>query len=90
MIEKDLERITRIVNSGVDDFAVARTGSGAKGGGGFDDHDVSALKRQLPGHCDSHHPRSDHHTVRRFSRGCAACSDHICEIHRENPSSPIS
>ena len=44
-MRRDLERVTRVVNSGVDDFAVARTGAGAKGGGEFDDHDFSALER---------------------------------------------
>lgn len=85
-MRRDLERVTRVVNSGVDDFAVARTGAGAKGGGEFDDHDFSALERQLPGHCDSNHPRPNHHAVHRFPRHCSLYSDPAREILGGNPS----
>ena len=89
-LKRDLERVTRVVNSGMDDFAVAGTGAGAESGSGFDDHDFSALERQLSGHRDSHRPRPNHHAVQRFPRRFSLYSHPARQILGGNPSPRLS
>lgn len=65
---QDLERIGRIVNSSMDDLAVARGISGAEGRSGVENEDLSASKRQLSRHRRSHNARPNHHALHSLLR----------------------
>lgn len=65
----DLEGIERIVNAGVNDFAVARASAGAEGGTRIEDQDLSAFQRQLSCNRDAHNAGSNHYTINFLFRG---------------------
>ena len=56
----------RVVEAGVDDFAVAGAGLLAESGVLFHHHRVDAAPRQFPGAGQAHHPGADHHRSRPF------------------------
>jgi Fe2+ transport system protein FeoA len=62
-----LERTLRVVDAGVDDLAVARTGAGAYGVGRFEYQHLSALKArrqgQRPRGGQANHAGADHHRI---------------------------
>lgn len=48
---RDLERIGRVVDTGVYDFAVAGASGGSKSGSGIEYEYLSASESELSGHC---------------------------------------
>ena len=48
---RDLERIGRVVDTGVYDFAVAGAGGGSKSGSGIEYEYLSASESELSGYC---------------------------------------
>lgn len=65
----DLEGIERIVNAGMNDFAVARAGASAEGGTRIEDQDLSAFQRQLSCNRDAHNAGSNHYTIHFLFQG---------------------
>ena len=61
-----LQRTLRVVNAGVNHFAVAGAGAGAKGVGGFQHQHFAPSQRQRARHGQAHHARADHHGVDVF------------------------
>jgi len=58
-----LERALRVVDAGVDDFAVARAGGGAKGSLGFQYQHLATGQRQRTRHRQPDHSRTHHHAI---------------------------
>ena len=58
-----LQRALRVIQAGMDHFAVARTGAGADGIGRFQQHHFAPLEGQRPRHGQAHHARADHHHI---------------------------
>ena len=58
-----LERARGIVNTGVDDFAVARAGLGANGIASFEHQHLAPSQGQLTGHGQPDDAGTDHYTI---------------------------
>jgi hypothetical protein len=57
------ERVRCVVDSGVDDFAVARTGVHAEPAFALENHDLPAAPRQRPCHGKSYDAGADHDAI---------------------------
>jgi hypothetical protein len=63
-----LERAGRVVDAGVDHFAVARADAGAEGRFGFEDNHLAAPVGKLPCHGEADDTGADHHAIDFFHR----------------------